>query len=64
MRLDVRSRQVVQRVQELRDERDELLDMLSAVVDGHLGDRSETAVSEIPIALFDEIRRRVVGGDQ
>jgi uncharacterized coiled-coil DUF342 family protein len=61
--LDVHSRQIVRRVQELRDERDELLDILAVVADGYDGDRYETAVAVIPIALMDEIRRRV-GRDQ
>lgn len=62
--LDARGRQLVSRVQGLRDERDELLEILQLVADGHEGDFAETAVAVIPIALMDEIRRRVIGGEQ
>jgi hypothetical protein len=57
--LDDEARQIVRRVQEVRDERDELLDLLALVLDGHLTDRGETAVAVIPIAAMTEIRRRV-----
>lgn len=60
---DAQARHIVARVQELRDERDELLDILGGVLDGHEVDRSETAVAVIPTALMDEIRRRVAGSE-
>lgn len=62
--LDTRARRIVERVQELRDERDELLEILGFVLDGNQGDRAETSVVEVPLAVMSEIRRRVIGGDQ
>lgn len=61
---DAQARNIVARVQALRDERDELLDILSGVLDGHEVDRFETAVAVVPTALMDEIRRRVSGERQ
>lgn len=63
MLADARADRIVRRVQELRDERDELLDILGGVLDGHEADGPETAVAVIPTALMDEIRRRVTGDE-
>lgn len=64
MALNGEARQLVARVQALRDERDELLDMLSAIVDGEQVQYDGcTTVAHVPSAVMDEIRRRVIGGD-
>lgn len=57
--LDHEARQLVRRVQELRDERDELLDILAAVVDSDVYDGTATSIATIPAALMQEMRRRV-----
>lgn len=64
MTLTRESRQLVSRVQELRDERDELLDILGIVFDGYRGDTDGcTVVASVPFAVMQEIARRVVGGE-
>lgn len=59
MALNARARLVVRGVQELRDERDELLNILGGVLDGVRTEDSETAVAVLPTDLMNEIRRRV-----
>lgn len=61
--LDAEARQLVRRVQELRDERDELLDLLGVVFDGHQGELVDATFATIPAPVWQEIRRRVVGRD-
>lgn len=59
MVLGARDRKIVSRVQQVCDERDALLGILSGVLAGHRTEDSETAVAVIPTELMDEIRRRV-----
>lgn len=61
MVLGAHDRKIVNRVQEICDERDELLDILGGVLAGHRTEDSATAVAVIPTALMAEIRRRVDG---
>lgn len=54
---------IVGRVQELRDERDELLDILRIVAECHEGDRNGCSEVRVPWAVMQEIVR-LTGGEQ